>query len=109
MGNKTDTTKIQTQKVISEPTYISLSSIDGLHPRIIELDKEYAGISPNNLSSIKISEEALASLMVLNPIIIRRTKTKVLCVGNTCQRKVEMSSFLPDRNVRFWLIDFRQG
>ena len=26
-----------------------------------------------------------------------------------CQRKVEMSSFLPDRNVRFWLIDFRQG
>lgn len=83
MGNKTDTTKIPTQKVISEPTYISLSSIDGLHPRIIELDKEYAGISPNNLSSIKISEEALASLMVLNPIIIRRTKTKVLCVGNT--------------------------
>jgi len=26
-----------------------------------------------------------------------------------CQRKVEMSAFPPDRIVRFWLIDFRQG
>jgi len=31
------------------------------------------------------------------------------CVNTGCQRKVEMSAFPPDRIVRFWLIDFRQG
>jgi len=51
----------------------------------------------------------------------RKTKLKrspyaysVLChippfIRLYCQRKVEMSAFPPDRIVRFWLIDFRQG
>jgi|GEM_PF-6579206 len=107
MGNETDTTKIQTQKAINELTYISLSSIDGLHPRIIELDKEHAGVSPNNLASIKISKEALTSLMILNPIIIRRTKTKILCVGNTLTFSLAIITL--ERNQKVPVIEMKKS
>jgi len=99
MSNETDAVEFQIQKAINERSYISLSSIDGLHPRIIELDKEYAGVSPSNLASIKISEEALTSLMILNPIIIRRTKTKVLCVGNTLTFALAIITLEPNQKV----------
>ena len=106
-GNKTDTTDIQTKKTINEPTYISLSSIEGLHPRIIELDKEYAGISPINLASIKISEEALTSLMILNPIIIRRTGAKLFCVGNTLTFSLAIMTL--KRNKKVPIIELKRS
>jgi len=107
MDNKTDTSEIQTQKTINELTYIPLCSIAGLHPRIIELDKEHAGVSPNNLASIKISKEALTSLMILNPIIIRRTKTKILCVGNTLTFSLAIITL--ERNQKVPVIEMKKS
>lgn len=73
---------------------VQLGQITGLHPRVLELDKEMVGIPP--FAKVELSEEAIRSLLELSPIVCKCSRNNFQCVGNT--RTYELAIKFLDSN-----------
>jgi len=89
--------------------YLALSEIDGRHPRIIELDAEYGGVTPYRVQpSGHLSQDALFSLMTLCPIVCRRTGSKIYCVGNSRMYQVALECLDPNQRIPVKEVEHRR-
>jgi len=65
-----------------EKTEISLSNIHGIHHRYQTLLEEHPVPSRASFHADDFTAETLFYLLVLNPIIVRKSNRKFYCVGN---------------------------